>query len=319
MINGEDPLFTIGAVTRMTDIGEATLRVWERRYHFPQTARTAGGHRLYSQQEVLRLQWVKLRIDEGISPSRAIQALRQIEETRVMPSSFITPSSPPTVSEDNTLVTYQKRLSKALLGFASKEADLIIEEALNTYSIETITLEIISPTLFMIGEAWSAGQTDIATEHFASNYLRHRLLMWMQVGLPLYNVNPVALSCAPDELHEGGLLILGVLLHRLHWPVIYLGQSFPLAELPSLIQSASPSIIVFAAMSQEAAMALADWPKWIPQTSEAPHPIIGYGGRAFIENPQLAQIIPGTLIGRTFQDGIATLHRLLLDRNLLRG
>lgn len=73
--SGEEHLFNIGAVARMTDIQEATLRAWERRYDFPKSGRTAGGHRLYSQQDILRLKWVKLRVEEGMQVSKAILAL----------------------------------------------------------------------------------------------------------------------------------------------------------------------------------------------------------------------------------------------------
>src|SRR6476620_11127665 len=76
----EKAMFTIGAVSRMTNILEATLRVWERRYDFPKASRTSGGHRLYSQQDVVRLQWVKTRMDEGMQVSRAIHSLLQAED-----------------------------------------------------------------------------------------------------------------------------------------------------------------------------------------------------------------------------------------------
>ncbi len=42
----EEPVYNIGIVARMTGVPENTLRVWERRYDFPQSARTEGGHRL---------------------------------------------------------------------------------------------------------------------------------------------------------------------------------------------------------------------------------------------------------------------------------
>jgi hypothetical protein len=85
---------------------------------------------------------------------------------------------------------------------------------------------VIGPTFHDIGEAWSAGQIDVATEHFATNHLRHHLLLWMRMGPPAYHVNPVVLACAPGELHEGSLLMLAVLLQRLRWPVIYLARDF---------------------------------------------------------------------------------------------
>src|SRR5512135_3582087 len=92
----EEPLFNIGVVARMTDIMEATLRVWERRYHFPKSARTAGGHRLYSQQDIMRLKWVKLRVEEGMQVSKAIQALLHTEKEGG--GIYAPPSSQPTSS-----------------------------------------------------------------------------------------------------------------------------------------------------------------------------------------------------------------------------
>lgn len=320
MTDGEEPLFTIGAVARMTSIAEDTLRIWERRYHFPRTTRTAGGHRLYSQLEVERLQWVKLRIAEGLQPSRAIHALQQAEKRKqITLSPQVTPAPSYPAKNDMLLITHQQRLMQALLDYDITTANAIFEELLALYPMEAIILDVISTTLFMIGEAWSSGQLDVAVEHFASNFLHHRMLIWMQTGPPAYHVNSVALACAPGELHEGSLLMLGVLLRRLRWPVIYLGQSLPLTDLASLVQAVRPSIIVFVAMSEITATALADWPHWLATVEESDRPIIAYGGRAFTENPRLAQHIPGLLLGNTLQEGVALLNQTLLDLNGLGG
>jgi hypothetical protein len=124
-------------------------------------------------------------------------------------------------------------------------------------------------------------------------------------------VRPVGLACAPGELHEGSLLILGVLLGQLHWPVLYLGQSFPLTDLAALVTHARPSIIVFVAMNEATALALADWPHYMPPGDHAPP--VGFGGRAFTEHPDLIARIPGLYLGASLHEGSATLHRLLLE------
>ena len=74
-----EPLYNIGVVTRMTGISMATLRAWERRYDFPEASRTSGGHRLYSEHDIMCLRWVKSRIDDGMQTAQAIQALRHQE------------------------------------------------------------------------------------------------------------------------------------------------------------------------------------------------------------------------------------------------
>ncbi|HEX8727001.1 MAG TPA: hypothetical protein VF739_00170, partial [Ktedonobacterales bacterium] len=131
-------------------------------------------------------------------------------------------------------------------------------------------------------------------------------------------VGPVALACAPEELHEGSLLMLAVLLRQLRWPVLYLGQSLPLADLDALVQRAQPALIVFVAMSEPAARALADWPRWLRKDSELQEPLIGYGGRAFTEHPALAASVPGALLGATLYEGCQRINRVMLHLAVLR-
>jgi hypothetical protein len=49
----------IGAIATEIGLTKDTLRVWERRYGFPRPLRTAGGERLYPQEQVTKLRMVK--------------------------------------------------------------------------------------------------------------------------------------------------------------------------------------------------------------------------------------------------------------------
>jgi hypothetical protein len=154
----------------------------------------------------------------------------------------------------------------------------------------------------------------VATEHFATNFLRLFLLMWLRIGPPSFDINPVVLACAPGELHEGSLLMLGVLLRRLRWPVLYLGQSMPLSDLPMFVEDLAPPILVFVAMTEETALNLTEWPQWLPKVAESNHPFVCFGGRAFIKHPELIEQVAGSYLGDTLQEGVQTLnanlHRL---------
>ena len=320
LTSGEEPLFNIGVVSRMTDIMEATLRVWERRYDFPRSARTAGGHRLYSQQEIMRLKWVKMRVEEGMQVSKAIQALYHVEKEEDGLLHGGGPSSQlptPRKTEDASLPLFHKRLLNSLLAHDTEGAISVLGEASAMFPLEKLIFDVLSPTFFDIGEAWREGKIDVGTEHFATNLLRQNLLTWMRTGPPAFHVNPVILTCAPGELHEGSLLMLGVLLQRLRWPIIYLGQSMPLTDLATFVEALEPSIIVFVAMTEDTARALLDWPNYMPRAAKTGRPIIGYGGRAFSDNPALAEQVPGVLLGNTLQQGAETLNRMLHDLNPL--
>ncbi len=251
-------VYNIGVVARMTDIAENTLRIWERRYGFPTPDRTEGGHRLYSAREVARIQWVKQRLDEGMQIRNAIQALSQHEETGLSVNASL--ESQAVARSSVSSATTRKQLLEALIALDKHQADLILGDALAIHSLEQLLLTIIAPTFTAIGQAWQTDRISIATEHFATNYLRHKLLTWMQMAPPEYPVQPVVLACAPGELHEGGLLMLGLLLQRLRWPVVYLGQSIDLPDLIVLVEQIKPSMIVFVAMTEPSAQALSQWP-----------------------------------------------------------
>jgi CheY-like chemotaxis protein len=71
------PIYSIGAVGQMLGIAPATLRTWEERYGLPVPKRSPGGHRLYSRDQVDQLRFVKVQLDQGISPADAHRLLAE--------------------------------------------------------------------------------------------------------------------------------------------------------------------------------------------------------------------------------------------------
>lgn len=315
----EKPIYNIGAVEQKTGVLKATLRAWERRYEFPQPARTAGGHRLYSESQVRQLQWVQARIDEGMQTREAVQALQCLLRGERISEDLLISAAVERREEGNaSLGIFQERLTGALLDHDAGQADRLLGEVLALYPLEDLILGMIRPTLADIGCAWEEGSATVATEHFASHYLRHRLLAWMREAPRPHSVRPVALACAPGEWHEGSLLIVGALLSLRRWPVIYLGQSVPLPDLADFVQKATPSVVVLVAMTEEPARALVDWPSRFPEAAEAGHPVITYGGLIFTEQPEWRDKVPGMFLGATLQEGIEALDRLMRDITALR-
>jgi DNA-binding transcriptional MerR regulator len=308
------PLYNIGVVTRVTGVPVATLHAWERRYGFPDAERSAGGHRLYSEKDIARLRWVKSQVDSGLTISRAVIAVRAMEaEGRLfLPleqedgSRFLTEQRGEGLDPaTSAFTTLQESLLDALTHHDLPRADQLMGEMLAFYSPEDLTLEVIGPTLNAIGEAWEQGHLTVATEHLASNFLRHRLLMWMVTGPTPRPGAPIVLACAPGEWHEGSLLMLGVLLRRQGLQVAYLGQDVPFQDLAEFLEDIHPAAVVLVAMGVGPAQALVEWPQWIHQVSG--RPIVAFGGRAFIIQPELQGLVPGIYLGASIPDGLRTL------------
>lgn len=308
--------YSIGDVAQITRIPEATLRVWERRYHFPQPMRSSGGQRQFVERQVLDLMWVKMQLDQGMRAGQAIQARHTVARDGAIVR-VLHQSMPPCPKADPLLIEVRSALLEALLVCDSGKAATILAGASERHPVDLLVLDVIGPTLAAIGEAWSVGKVSVAVEHFASNFLRHQLLNWLRASPAHFSVDPVVLACAPEELHEGGLLMLWVLLRQLRWPVVYLGQSLPLGDLPAFVDNVRPALVVFVAMTETSALALAEWPRWLSQPDRARLPIVGYGGRAFVANRHLSERIPGVLLGSTLCEGKERIHRLLLNLAVL--
>jgi len=307
-----EAIFNIGAVTRMTGIPITTLHAWERRYGFPHSsARTQGGHRLYSEKDVTLLRTVKAQIDQGITARQAVIAVHKMDQEGRLPELSFPDTARP-VDPRPASPAGHTQLAEALTQHDLGRADQVMGEMLAFYSPEVMTLNIIGPVLNELGEAWAAGRITVTDEHLASNYLRQRLLMWLVTGPPARRTKPIVLACAPGEWHEGSLLMLAVLLRRRGWPVAYLGQDVPFADLAAFIEQIDPAALVMVGMQQESAALLSAWPQWIKQIGGSP--LVAFGGRAFVLQPELQSQVPGLYLGDTIQAGLARLEEILMTQ-----
>jgi DNA-binding transcriptional MerR regulator len=293
-------------------VSTATLRAWERRYNFPHAERTSGGHRLYSENDILRLKWVKQRVENGMQTAQAINALRYQEQH----GRVVSVNERSTISELRHIALphlnmFQERLFTSLMIMDTQTADQVLSEALTSSSPENLILDVIAPVLARIGEAWEKDNLNVASEHLATNYLRQRLLMWMLSGPPPRSVQPLILACAPNEFHEGSLLILGALLRRRRWPIAYLGQAVPLPDLAIFTKELNPSMILLVAMMSESASELVEWPKWLPEVALSGNPPVGYGGRIFTITPEWRDRMQGVFLGVDYQQGIEKIESLI--------
>jgi MerR family transcriptional regulator, light-induced transcriptional regulator len=315
-MNNQEPnatpeaIFNIGAVTRMTGIPITTLHAWERRYGFPHSsARTLGGHRLYSEKDVTLLRSVKAQIDQGITARQAVIAVHKMDLEGHLPAGGSIETTRP-VAALPASPAGRAELAEALYQHDLTRADQLLGEMLAFYSPEEITLNVIGPVLGGLGEAWTEGRITVTDEHLISNYLRQRLLMWLVTGPPARQTNPIVLACAPGEWHEGSLLMLGVLLRRRGWPVAYLGQDVPFADLAAFVAQIQPGALVLVGMLEESARQLAGWPQWINQVGG--QPLVAFAGRAFVVQPELQSQVPGFYLGDTIQAGLARLEESLM-------
>jgi DNA-binding transcriptional MerR regulator len=73
-------VYSIGAVARMLGIAVATIRNWEERYGAIVPERSAGGHRLYSRDQMEQLRFIAAEVSRGLSAADAHRLLAEQSE-----------------------------------------------------------------------------------------------------------------------------------------------------------------------------------------------------------------------------------------------
>jgi len=102
----EEGLYPIRTVSEVTGVNAITLRAWERRYGLFQPQRTPKGHRLYSQQDILRIQQVLQMLEKGVAIGRVAKALKN--ETELEDLADITMRNDSTKDSDDNLLGNQQ-------------------------------------------------------------------------------------------------------------------------------------------------------------------------------------------------------------------
>ena len=331
------PLFNTKAVVQETGIAAPTLKAWERRYTILSPERAHNDYRLYSERDIAIIRWLKDRVDAGMSISQAIALFRHLEEEhnqfhhKNLPQENLPLSqemvSTPALGKQETIAqgdeqekdeTYnmrfvQERLLDAFNRLDEATASRFMASTLAVYPVEQVCAELITPTLWKIGQLWEQGLITVSIEHFASAFF-HGWLTNLLHAMPTSNTNPLVIACcAPGELHELAPLMLSLLLRRAGLHVAYLGQSIETESLLQTVRRLSPALLcvsVTLISSLEAVIELGQKVQELPP----PRPALIFGGQAFEQRADLIAQVPGIYVDGDMQTVIAQLRRIAFQQ-----
>jgi MerR family transcriptional regulator, light-induced transcriptional regulator len=221
----------IGELARRTGTSPELLRAWEQRYELLRPSRSAGGFRLYSDEDLDRVVRTKELIAEGLSAGEAAR--------RALTEPVEEPDDGPV--ED----ALADELRDALDRFDEDGANRAFDRLLAAFSVETVLQRILLPYLHVLGDRWSSGEASVAQEHFASALIRGRLL-GLARGWGNGSGPSVVLACPPDEEHDLGLIMFGIALARRGWRVTYLGQDTPFDTIRRAAAAVEAALVVLA-------------------------------------------------------------------------
>lgn len=298
------PVFNTKAVALETAVPPDTFRAWERRYGVPCPQRTPGGHRLYSERDIAIIRWLRDRTAEGMNISHAVMLLSTVlagQET--LPTSNSTRGFGQLIQE----------LTHTLTSFDAGAADRLLSEAFALHPFEQVLLDLIQPVMVEVGDRWHRGEINIASEHFATEFMRRKLASLINIFESVATRETIIVACAPNELHDIGVLFASLFLMRRGWKVIYLGARVPMSDLLETITKVQSDMVCLSATTVAAAHSLREVAIAIQKT----HPQVrfGYGGRIFNLEPSLRIAMPGYFLGHDARELIENVALVLARPN----
>jgi len=234
----------IGELSRRVGVSEYVLRAWESRYGLLRPARSAGGYRLYSEDDQGRVVRMQAHLADGLAAAQAARAAIADEQSaQIGAGTMDAPSRA-------DLVDSAQALRRALGEMDEPGAQAVLDRLLTDFTVESVLRDVLMPYLHELGERWEQGAVSVAQEHFASHVVRGRL-SGLARGWGSGRGPHALLACPPGELHEIALLAFGIVLNRNGWRVGYLGANTPMADLIQVTSKARPDLVVLAATTSE--------------------------------------------------------------------
>lgn len=217
--------FSIAAVERDTGLSKDVLRMWERRYGFPNPGRDANGERLYPAAQVERLSMIKRLMDQGHRPGKLM--LASTEELALLAPKAGKSSLKKAGSGADEL----EELLALIKQHDASGYQQAMQQRLARQGFQLFVQDTIAPLTTAVGQAWEEGRFEVFEEHLFTE-LTKRLLRQAISTLPGGKRSPrILLTSVADEQHVLGLLMAEGLFSLEGAECIPLGTQMPLLEI----------------------------------------------------------------------------------------
>ncbi len=220
---------SIAAVERDTGLSKDTLRVWERRYGFPNPGRDALGERAYTLADVERLRIIKRLLDAGHRPGRVVT--QPLEQLQVISEQTV--DQPVRASE---LALGADDLREHLALIRSHDVPRLrsqLSRLLSRVGVARFVNEVVGPLNAAVGDAWLRGHLEVFEEHLYTEAVQVVLRTAIASVPEPASAAPlrVLLTTFPGEPHGLGLLMAEAVLALEGCRCVSLGTQTPLWDI----------------------------------------------------------------------------------------
>lgn len=225
-------LFNISAVERETGLSKDTLRMWERRYDFPQPVRDTHGDRAYTTEQITKLRLIRRLLDQGHRPGKIIG----LDDAHL--ERLVTDPAGDEPQRQDIAVYIQLLRSHDALGLRRHLSQAIARQGLQKFVVDTV-----APLSLAVGEAWMRGEIAVFEEHLYTELMEGLLRNAISALQPQGSAPRVLLTTLPNEQHGLGLLMVEAMLTVENALCIALGTETPVTEIAQAAQAHNTDLV----------------------------------------------------------------------------
>ena len=200
--------YSIKIVSRRTGLTPHVIRVWEKRYKAVQPERTDTNRRLYSEEEITRLNLLRHLTQAGhnigsIATLEAGELSTLLHQQQEHTSQGTKAPAPPSATP-----TAENFLASGIASIRALNATTLektLSEALLSLGHQGLLRNVISPLTQKVGELWMEGDLTAAHEHFATALIRVFLSHAIKPFAVSGNAPVIIVSTPAGQLHELGV------------------------------------------------------------------------------------------------------------------
>ncbi len=233
----------IHRVAKLTGLSKDVIRIWERRYGLVKPSRGANRYRIYTDDEVALLRYVKNEMNRGQSIGDLIAVGREkllASATCVAAADAV--DSPP----------YERVLGElvgALQPLNRNSFERRLNGAVAVIPFEEALYGILLPLQSRVGQLWHDGKLGVAVEHYVTNQVRQKIFSAMN-QLPVHEQGPkVVVACPPGEFHEVAAQAVAYICASRGCHIYYLGTSMPTEDLLKFCEQVQPRLVLISVVT----------------------------------------------------------------------
>lgn len=232
----------IAVVAERTGLSRDVLRAWERRYAAVDPARTAGGQRLYSDQDIERFKLLAAATRHGRAIS--LVACFSTEQLAQLVADDDAALPTPVVTEATSRV--REAVESALCAVRALDGEgleSVLRRALAGLGAAPFLEEMVPQLMHEVGHAWAEGTMTIAQEHLVSATGINIVLDAIRTLRPEAKAPRLLAATPAGELHSVGAALAAGIAALDGWAVTYLGPNLPAHELADAARSINAQVV----------------------------------------------------------------------------